>query len=157
MLLEDHAGDPSYHASLPRLILNPLVESRPRRPPWAWQIAHASASAASEEGEPVSLSRRFTMCCTCSLLAWPLPTTACLTCSAVYSTTGSPASTAAQIAVPRACPRASVEAGLALTKTFSTTICCGRCFSITSRRFERIVPSRSGRPEFPDLMQPLAT
>ena len=41
-----------------------------------------------------------------------MPTTACLTWSAEYSETGKPASTAAQIAVPRAWPSASVEAGL---------------------------------------------
>ena len=94
--------------------------------PCAWQMAQASASAASAAGSPGSASRRFTMCCTCSFAAWPLPTTACFTCSAVYSATGRPASTAAQIAVPRAWPSASVDCGLTLTNTFSTATSAGR-------------------------------
>src|SRR5258705_2695817 len=102
IFFEEHARQPADHTSLPRFTRKPRVESLPRRPPWAWQIAQASASAASEEGTPASLRSRVTMCCTCSLVAWPLPTTACFTWSAVYSETGSPASTAAQIAVPRA-------------------------------------------------------
>jgi hypothetical protein len=44
--------------------------------------------------------------------AWPLPTTACFTWSAVYSATGRPAITAAQIAVPRAWPSSNVDCGL---------------------------------------------
>jgi hypothetical protein len=63
-----------------------------------------------------------------------LPTTDCLTCSAVYSDTGSPASTAAQIAVPRACPSASVDCALTLTNTFSIATSCGAFAAITSAR-----------------------
>ena len=37
---------------------------------------------------PLSFNKRFTIACTCSFLAWPLPTTACFTCNAVYSATG---------------------------------------------------------------------
>src|SRR5437660_3699311 len=95
------------------------------------------------------------MCCTCSLLACPLPTTACLTWSAVYSDTGSPASTAAQIAVPRAWPSASVDTGLTLTKTFSSAICCGRCSAMTSRRLSRIVLRRPGGSLFRGAINPL--
>ncbi len=40
--------------------------------------------------------------------------------------------TAAQIAVPRACPSSRVDCGLALTKTFSRAICSGRHSAITS-------------------------
>ena len=43
-------------------------------PEGAWQIAHASASAASGPGLASRASRRCTMCCTCSLSAAPRPT-----------------------------------------------------------------------------------
>ncbi len=56
--------------------------------PWAWQIAQASASAASADGAAGSDRSRITIACTCSLAALPCPTTACLTCRAVYSETG---------------------------------------------------------------------
>ena len=69
---------------------------------WAWQIAQARASAASDEGLAVSASSRSTMWQTCSLAALPWPTTACLTCKAVYSATGRSHETAPQIAAPRA-------------------------------------------------------
>src|SRR3990170_4144499 len=129
----------------------------PRRCPCAWQMAQASASAASGAGSPGSRSRRFTMCWTCSLAAWPLPTTDCLTCSAVYSDTGRPAITAAQIAVPRACPSARVDCGLALTNTFSTATSRGACAAITSFRPSRIAFRRVARSPAPDFTQPLAT
>ncbi len=58
---------------------------------------------------PGSASSRRTISCTCGFSARPAPTTACLTCTAVYSVTGSPASTAAAIAAPRAWPSSSVE------------------------------------------------
>jgi len=64
-------------------------------------MAQASASAASVAGWAESRSSRFTISCTCSLLARPWPTTACFTCSAVYSATGNRAVTAAQIAARR--------------------------------------------------------
>src|SRR5207244_2402391 len=121
--------------------------------PWlcAWQMAQASASAASAEGAPGSASRRRTMYWTCSLAAWPLPTTDCFTCSAVYSDTGRPASTTAQIAVPRACPSASVDCGLTFTKTFSTATSTGPCCAITSRRPSSRTLSRAARSPLPDL------
>jgi hypothetical protein len=65
------------------------------------------------------------MACTCSLAALPWPTTACLTCKAVYSATGRFAVTSAAIAAPRAWPSSSVDCGLTLTKTISTAACCG--------------------------------
>ena len=53
--------------SLPFRMRRPRVETRPSCAPCAWQIAQASASAASGDGSPGSASRRRTMCCTCSL------------------------------------------------------------------------------------------
>src|SRR5688572_14633559 len=155
LLGDQAAGKPADQTRRPLFIFNPWWT--PRRWPCAWQIAHASASAASGAGSPGSASRRFTMCCTCSLAAWPLPTTDCLTCSAVYSATGRPASTAAQIAVPRAWPRARVDCGLVLTNTFSTATCPGAWASMTSFSPSRITLSRAARSPSPDLTQPLAT
>ncbi len=74
---------------------------------------------------PAGAAGAATMSCTCSFAALPWPTTACFTCSAVYSATGSPASTAAEIAAPRACPSSSVDCGLTLTNTFSTATSVG--------------------------------
>src|SRR2546421_5444176 len=115
VFLEKDAGEPPDHTSLPLFTRNPRVGIAPRPcPPCAWQMAQASASAASAGGAPASPSSRFTISCTCPFFAWPLPTTACLTWRAVYSATGNPASTAAQIAGPPALPSASAEAGLAV-------------------------------------------
>src|SRR6266542_4545382 len=126
VFLQKRSREPADHTRRPLFTRKPRVTSLPSPcPPCAWQMAHASASAASAEGAPASPSSRFTISWTCSFFAWPLPTTACLTWRAVYSATGNPASTAAQIAVPRAWPSASVDAGLMLTKTFSSAICCG--------------------------------
>ena len=97
------------------------------------------------------------MCCTCRFLAWPLPTTDCLTWSAVYSATGRPASTAAQIAVPRACPSASVDCGLALTNTISTATSPGACAAMMPFSPSRIAFSLAARSPAPDLTQPLVT
>ena len=98
------------------------------------------------------------MSCTCSFAALPWPTTACFTCSAVYSMTGSSASTAAEIAAPRAWPSSSVDCGLTLTNTFSMATSVGRCRAITSREIAR--GSRGGAPgssPSPLLMQPQVT
>jgi hypothetical protein len=73
-----------------------------------------------------------------------LPTTDCFTCKAVYSETGSPHATAAQIAAPRACPSSNVDCGLTLTNTFSTATCPGRCSAMTSLKLSRIALRRSG-------------
>src|SRR5229473_4468186 len=150
-------GEPADQTSLPFRTRKPFVESAPSLLPWAWQIAQASASAASGAGSPGSASRRRTMCCTCLFLAWPLPTTDCLTCSAVYSATGRPASTAAQMAVPRACPSASVDCGLALTNTISTATSPGACAAMMPFSPSRIAFSLVARSPAPDLTQPLVT
>ncbi len=92
----------------------------------AWQIATPSASAASVPGKPDNFSSRCTMSCTCAFCALPWPTTACLTCRAVYSATSKSAPTNAQIAAPRAWPSNSVDCGLTLTKTFSIAAQSGR-------------------------------
>src|SRR5258706_2037935 len=149
------AGQMPDQTSLPFRIRNPRSGRSPSLAPCAWQMAQASASAASSEGSPGSSSRRRTMCCTCSLAAWPLPTTDCLTCSAVYSATGRPASSAAQIAVPRAWPRASVDCGLTFTKTFSTATAVGAWAAITSRSPSRMAFRRMARSPSPDFTQPL--
>src|SRR6185503_9904170 len=149
------AGKTTDQTKRPFFTLKFFVSTLPNRPPCAWQIAQASASAASGLGSPGSASSLFTMCCTCSFLAWPLPTTACLTCSAVYSATGSPAITAAQIAEPRAWPSASVDCGLTLTNTFSIATSCGRLAAITSPRPSRIVFSRAASSPAPERTQPL--
>ena len=62
---------------------------------------------------------------TCSLAALPWPTTACLTCRAVYSATGRSQDTAPQMAAPRAWPSSRVDWGLTLTKMISTTAWSG--------------------------------
>ena len=64
------------------------------------------------------------------------------------------ASTAAEIAAPRACPSSSVDCGLTLTKTFSTATSVGRCCAITVARSRRITPRRSGSSPSPVRMQP---
>src|SRR5688572_20060341 len=94
-LLQQDALDAPDHRRPSRLAagsmrMRPERTRRPRagiapRPPCAWQIAQARASAASGPGRPGSCSRRRTISCTCSLRAWPCPTTACFTWSAVYS------------------------------------------------------------------------
>src|SRR5262249_29027039 len=73
----------------------------------AWAIAAASASAASAWVTPQAGSSRLTMNCTCSLPAWPAPTTHFLTRLGEYSPTSSPASAAASNATARAWPSLS--------------------------------------------------
>src|ERR1041384_4956305 len=139
------SAQPPDHPSLPLLRRRPLVEIEPSCAPCAWQMAQASASAASGEGSPGSASRRRTMCWTCSLRAWPLPTTDCFTC------------TAAQIAVPRAWPSARVDCGLTLTNTFSTATSSGPCAAMIWFRPSRIALRRCARAPSPDFTQPLVT
>ena len=68
-------------------------------------MATASASAAScGVGTRASFSSSFTICWTCGFSARPVPTTARLISAGVYSNTATPASTAASMATPRACP-----------------------------------------------------
>ena len=68
----------------------------------AWQIATASASAASARRIAAPGSRRRTIICTCAFSAPPVPTTASFTDLAAYSVTGTPASAGASSATPRA-------------------------------------------------------
>ena len=70
------------------------------------------------------------MCCTCSLPAWPLPTTACLMAFGAYSLTGKPRPTAAQIAAPRACPSFSAESAFFAMNTRSIAASAGACASM---------------------------
>src|SRR5712691_4318677 len=58
------AGQAANHVNRPFRKESPLVEKPPSRLPCAWQIAQASASAASGLGSPGSASSLFTMCCT---------------------------------------------------------------------------------------------
>src|SRR5450631_259989 len=125
--------------------------------PCAWQIAHANASAASADGAAGSASRRITIACTCSLAALPWPTTACLTCNAVYSETGRCARTAAEMAAPRAWPSNSVEWGLTFTNTFSIATSPGWCVSMTLAKSRRMSSRRAGSSPCVLRMQPLAT
>ena len=69
---------------------------------WAWQIATASASAASARRSSAPGSSRRTIACTCALSAPPVPTTAIFTDLAAYSSTGMPTSAGASNATPRA-------------------------------------------------------
>src|SRR3954463_5804557 len=87
MLGGEPPSQPADQTSLPFFIRRSSVANAPSRPPCAWQVAEASAGAASAIGPPSSGSRRLTMCCTCSFFAWPWPTTACLTCGAVFPAT----------------------------------------------------------------------
>ena len=76
----------------------------------------------------------------------------------MYSATGSFADTAAQIAVPRAWPSASVDAGLTFTNTFSSATWAGRWVAITSASDSRMTAMRSGRLSIRGVrMQPLVT
>ena len=75
---------------------------------------------------PGSASRRATIACTCSLRAWPWPTTAFFICSAVYSATVEVGRRPAPSAPRRAPGRAAAcDCGLTLTKTISTEAQCG--------------------------------
>ena len=77
--------------------------TRSRLARWcAWQIATASASAASARRSVAPGNRRRTIIATCSLVAAPVPTTARFTSIAPYSDTAIPASAGASSATPRA-------------------------------------------------------
>src|SRR5258707_14734693 len=69
----------------------------------------------------------------------------------------SPARTAAQMAVPRAWPSASVDCGLTLTNTFSTATSPGPCSAMISPSPSRITFRRVARSPPPDFTQPLVT
>src|SRR5690606_3695499 len=91
----------------------------------AWQIATASASAASVGGAFGSPSRRATMYCTCAISAPPCPTTAFLTWRGEYSKTGTFAPKVAHSAAALACPSFSALSALRWTKTLSIAISAG--------------------------------
>ena len=84
ILFDERAGEASYHgrgsmrtgalshaliqqAAAAHAVATPGACRAKPSPPCAWQIAHASASAASLAGAAVSASRRFTISCTCCL------------------------------------------------------------------------------------------
>src|SRR5262249_52789256 len=69
----------------------------------AWQTATASASDASAEMRPCTLSTARIMCATCVFSAPPKPTSASLMARGAYSNTGIATGTA-HSAAPRACP-----------------------------------------------------
>ena len=71
-------------------------------------------------GQAGQREQALTISWTCSLRAWPWPTTAFFICSAVYSDTARSVDTSAVSAAPRAWPSSSVDCGLTLTKTIST-------------------------------------
>src|SRR6185312_7972935 len=93
-------------------------------------MAIASASAASACNGSRTFNRIPTMCCTCSLPAWPLPTTACLMALGAYSLTGNPHPTAAQIAAPRAYPSFNAESAFFAMNTRSIAASAGACASM---------------------------
>src|SRR5438034_2690062 len=107
--LVDEAGELGDHARPPAARPGTAAACQCRAVPawWAWQIATASASAASALVDIAPGSRWRTMTWTCSLAAWPTPTTDFLIRFAGYSVTGSPASAGTSKATPRATPSLS--------------------------------------------------
>ena len=109
-------------------------------------------------GVPSRDSRCWTIICTCSLAARPVPTTAFLICSAVYSCTASALSASAHSAAPRAWPSSRVEAGLVFRKTISSAATSGRVSCATWRRLSRMTFRRSdSASDGGTTMVPLAT
>ena len=98
----------------------------------AWQIATASASAASALSMEQPGKRRRTINWIWVFSAWPAPTTDFLTRLVEYSDTLSPRSAGASSTTPRATPSFRVEAGFLLTKVSSTAASSGRKRSSTS-------------------------
>src|SRR6185312_16606482 len=94
----------------------------------AWAMAAARASAASACVTPQVGSRRLTMNCTCSLPAWPAPTTHFLMWLGAYSAISSPACAAASKATARAWPILSAAWGSRATKACSTAMAVGPWF-----------------------------
>ena len=88
-------------------------------------MATAKASAASAVAISHPGSKRPTIMATCSLLAWPVPTTACLTIIGRYSATGMGLSAGVNSAMPRAMPSLSVEDGFWLDRLVSTAASSG--------------------------------
>jgi hypothetical protein len=107
-------------------------------------MATASASAASGPAILAPGSRRETMACTCTLSAFPLPTTAFFTRRAAYSATGIPPRAAVINMTPRAWPSLSVDCGFLLTKTSSTAVPSGACSAMRLSSCRARSASRSG-------------
>ena len=121
--------------------------ARRRRAPTAcaWQIAQASASAASVDGWPGSRSSRCTIACTCVLCRLPVAHHRLLDLQRGVLVHGQPARPPARlIAAPRAWPSSSVDCGFTLTKTISTTATCGLVLRESLRRAveDRLQPRR---------------
>src|SRR5215469_10129743 len=103
LLAQDQAAQEADHRRPPRARNRPAsCAFKPRL--WAWHTATASASAQSACSSPLSLSSTRIMCCTCSLSAPPLPTTASLTSFGVYSVKGKDLLRVPQMAAARAWP-----------------------------------------------------
>src|SRR4029079_11905159 len=94
----------------------------------ACAMAAASASAASACVTLQAGNSRLTMNCTCSLPAWPAPTTHFLIRLGAYSAISSPACAAASSATARACPNLRAACGSRATNACSTAMAAGACF-----------------------------
>src|SRR3984957_4207910 len=92
---------------------------------WAWQMATASASAASEVDAVEAGNSTLTIIATCRFSAWPTPTTVFLMRLAAYSATGRPVRANVARATPRACPSFSADCGSRLMNVSSTAASCG--------------------------------
>src|SRR4029077_16139328 len=112
---------------------------------WAWQMATASASAASEVDAVEAGNSIRTIIATCRFSAWPTPTTVFLTRFAAYSATGRPVRASVASATPRAWPSFSADCGSRLMKVSSTAASCGpsRSTNPVSKRW--IAARRSAR------------
>src|SRR5690606_18488253 len=99
----EHAGQLGDHGRAPATRGSAAPCQRRAVPAcWAWQMATASASAASAVVSAAPGSNSFTIIWICSLVAWPAPTTDFFTRLAGYSATGSPAKAGHSNTTPRA-------------------------------------------------------
>ena len=122
----------------PRLAGQPALSAGARQ---RWQIASASASAASAgRGGSVIRSSRITMAVTWSLSARPLPVTAALTSLGVCSVTGSPRRAAQTIATAPACAVPITVRTLCWLNTRSTATVSGR-YSVSQRSISSSIAS----------------
>src|SRR5579859_7490159 len=116
LLAQDDAPEEADHRLPPDSRSSLSLRARP----CTWHRATASASALSACSSPLKPSRTFTMCCTCSLLAPPLPTTESFTSRGVYSCSGTGRTRVPQMAAARACPSLSALSAFLCTKARST-------------------------------------
>ena len=111
-----------------------------------WQIASASASAASAgRGGAAIRSSRVTIAVTCALSACPEPVTAALTSLGVYICTGRPAFAAASTATAPACAVPITVRTLCWLNTRSTATLSGRCSASRSASDRSRCSSRAAR------------